>query len=297
MGSTSILQTLLSELEHRHIRLWAEGERLRFAAPERELTPALRAQLQARKSELLEWLRRDPRNAHRPEARICRPSFAQHRFWTLQQINPTDSFYNVPFAFQLCGELDSEALRQSFNAIVRRHESLRTTLQKRDGALLQVIAPDGEINLTVEDVRNLGSAARHGGLNTIRTEMQRPFDLARESGLRAILVRVDDREYTLLLCLHNTLYDQASLLVLLKELSLHYSAFVADASVLLAPPTQYAEYAQWQEISRQARAEERLDYWRDWFSRGEPPAWDWILPDPAPSGTSFRTHVSWQRFS
>ncbi len=292
----SPMQELLSSLDARGIKLWVEGERLRFSAAEGALTPELRAQLQAVKPELIAWLRDE---AHTSEQeKLCQPSFAQRRFWALQQLNPTDSFYNVPFAFHLRGELDSEILRQSFNSIVRRHESLRTTLQMRDGVLMQVIAPEGEVNLNTQDLRGWPDAARAAALERIlHAEMQRPFDLARESGLRVLLVRADEQEHTLLLCLHNTLYDQTSLLVLLKELSTHYTAFVGGASVLLPPPTQYAEYAEWQQTSFHAKAAERLSYWREWFGRGEPPAWEWIPSRPAPPAPSFHTHVPWMRFS
>jgi len=141
------LQSLLTDLEQRNIKLWVDGERLRYSAPQGVLTPVLRSHLQERKAELIDWLQRAQSNPERE--RLYPPSFAQRRFWTLQQLNPGDSFYNVPFAFRLSGPLDTGKLRETFNAIVRRHEVLRTTLQQRDGELMQVVAPRGEVNLRV----------------------------------------------------------------------------------------------------------------------------------------------------
>ena len=131
-------------------------------------------------------------------------------------------------------------LRASFNEIVKRHEVLRTTLEERGGELVQVIAPEGEINLTVADLE--------GPLHDwLRTETERPFDLGRQSGLRALLLRSAPGEYYLQFCLHNTLFDQSSLMILLKELSEHYAALLKGQSVALPAPPQYAEYVRWQE--------------------------------------------------
>lgn len=290
---------MLAALEKRDIKLWVEGERLRYTAPQGALTPLLRTQLQAHKVALMTLLRKGQSADDATSAvRMFPPSFTQRRFWTLQQLNPTDAFYNVPFGFRLCGPLDVTILRQSFNAIVRRHEVLRTTLQELNGKLMQVVAPTGEINLRITDLHDCPPAAQADTINRLlQAEMQRPFDLASEAGLRALLLQVDSQESFLLLCFHNTLYDQNSLMVLLKELSLHYTALSTGASTSLPPPTQYVEYVRWQESLLETSMEERLHYWREWFARGEPPALAWTPHRPPPETPTFHTHVPWQRYS
>ncbi|MFP2903085.1 AMP-binding protein, partial [Corallococcus sp. 4LFB] len=54
-------------------------------------------------------------------------SFAQQRLWFLDQLAPDDASYNLPVALRLLGRLDVEALRRAFEALVARHEALRTT--------------------------------------------------------------------------------------------------------------------------------------------------------------------------
>src|SRR5689334_10926495 len=56
-------------------------------------------------------------------------SFAQQRLWFLNQLEPDNPFYNVAQAVRLTGPLDIAALVRSLNEIVRRHESLRTTVR------------------------------------------------------------------------------------------------------------------------------------------------------------------------
>ncbi|HEY0736592.1 MAG TPA: amino acid adenylation domain-containing protein, partial [Herpetosiphonaceae bacterium] len=56
-------------------------------------------------------------------------SFAQQRLWFLDQLTPHSAAYNVPLALRLHGALDVAALQSSLNALVARHEALRTTFQ------------------------------------------------------------------------------------------------------------------------------------------------------------------------
>ncbi|MGZ4112977.1 MAG: non-ribosomal peptide synthetase, partial [Tumebacillaceae bacterium] len=53
-------------------------------------------------------------------------SFAQQRLWFFDQFTPKSSLYNVPTLLRIKGQLQVEALEESLNAIVRRHDVLRT---------------------------------------------------------------------------------------------------------------------------------------------------------------------------
>ena len=55
-------------------------------------------------------------------------SFAQQRLWFLDQLQTSSTLYNIAAARRLKGRLNVSALAQSLREIVRRHESLRTTL-------------------------------------------------------------------------------------------------------------------------------------------------------------------------
>ena len=132
----------LAELEGRGIKLWAEGERLRYDAPADSLTAELREELRARKADLIEYfeqVRRDqssapetiPRRAGDDQALTL--SFAQQRLWFLHELMPNSTHYNIVRAFRLLGRLDVAALESAIAELVRRHESLRTIFVKIDG--------------------------------------------------------------------------------------------------------------------------------------------------------------------
>src|SRR2546421_11554411 len=67
----------------------------------------------------------------------CQLSFAQQRLWFFNQLQPNSPIYNDPSAVRLVGPLDVAAIAQSLNAIVRRHEALRTTFAAVEGQPLQ----------------------------------------------------------------------------------------------------------------------------------------------------------------
>src|SRR5262249_54960599 len=65
-------------------------------------------------------------------------SFAQQRMWFIDQLRLDISAYNIPGAVRLDGALDVEALARSVNAVIERHEVLRTTFETLNGEPRQV---------------------------------------------------------------------------------------------------------------------------------------------------------------
>ena len=129
-------------------------------------------------------------------------SFAQQRMWFLNQLDPGSSLYNIPSAVRLEGTLDQQALSDSLNAIIERHEVLRTTFTVVDEEPLQVIAPQGRIAIRNVDLAGLERDAQEAELRKLVIEDARqPFDLATGPLMRALLLRLGAQEHVLLLTL------------------------------------------------------------------------------------------------
>ncbi|MHC5741521.1 MAG: non-ribosomal peptide synthetase [Nostoc sp.] len=184
-------------------------------------------------------------------------SFAQQRLWFLDQLAPGNPFYNVSTALHLTGSLNFSALKQTFNEIVRRHETLRTRFVMVEQQPVQAIAPSLTIPLPLIDLRNFDSPERDTRVQQIVTqEAQHPFNLTIGPLLRVKLLQLDEVEYLLLLNLHHIVADGWSIGVLIRELGVLYKAFAEDKRCLttsysvstLLPelPIQYADFAQWQ---------------------------------------------------
>ncbi|HEX8351781.1 MAG TPA: amino acid adenylation domain-containing protein [Pyrinomonadaceae bacterium] len=217
-------------------------------------------------------------------------SFAQQRLWFLQQLEPESPAYNLPSALRLTDALDADALERSLREIVRRHESLRTTFGIDGGRPRQFIADASPVRLHVTDLSGLPDSEREAeSQRLLEEEIRRPFDLARGPLFRASLLRLGEREHTLLLVMHHIVSDGWSMGVLVRELSTLYAAFRQGAEPGLAElPVQYADYAVWQrEYLSGEVLEEQLRYWRGQL-RGGLPALELPADRPRPAVRSYR---------
>jgi len=200
-------------------------------------------------------------------------SFAQQRLWFLNQLAPNNPFYNVGCALRLTGSLNLTALEQTFNQLVRRHETLRTTFAVVEGQPVQVVAPNLALSLPVINLRHLSGTERETEAHRLAIEeARRPFNLATDCLLRVTLLQLEVTEFVLLLNLHHIVADGWSIGVLIRELSLLYTGLSnpsLEATPLPELAIQYADFAEWQREWLQAEGtngcsplETQLAYWR-----------------------------------
>ncbi|WAS89436.1 non-ribosomal peptide synthase/polyketide synthase [Corallococcus sp. NCRR] len=214
-------------------------------------------------------------------------SFAQQRLWFIDQLEPGSPLYNMPLALSLTGDLDVAALQGSLDALMARHESLRTTFRMESGKPVQDIHPEGHVPLETVDLTVLGSrAARQAEAQRLgHAETLKPFDLKRGPVVRALLMKLDEREHVLVLHLHHIVSDGWSLGVLVRELTALYEAMrTGRAAVLPELPVQYADYAVWQRGWLQGGVlQAQVEWWKNQLS-GAPLVLD--MPTDRPRTTT-----------
>ncbi|MFP2928166.1 amino acid adenylation domain-containing protein [Pyxidicoccus sp. 3LG] len=229
-------------------------------------------------------LRPMPRQEHMPL------SFSQQRMWFLDQLEPGGATYNIPISLRIEGPLDVPALEHAFQEMVRRHESLRTRFLGTPEGPVQVVARDAVLQLTHEDLRVLPEDVREQEARRLEAEeARRPFDLSRGPLLRAMLLRVQDSEYLLLLTMHHIISDGWSMGVLVREVVAHYVAHrERRASPLPKLAVQYADYAAWQrEWLTGDVLEAQLGYWRKQLE-GAPAVLELPIDHPRPAVRTYR---------
>ncbi|MFJ8585173.1 amino acid adenylation domain-containing protein [Streptomyces sp. NPDC093595] len=170
-------------------------------------------------------------------------SDAQSRLLVLDQLDPGSPQYHVPAAFTVRGPFDPVAFRRALDALVARHESLRTVFRTPSGgAPVQIVAAAGRAALRVERDVPAGEVDAR-----MRAEAARPFDTAAGPLLRAAVYAVDDASHRVLLVAHHLVCDGWSLQVILREVSAAYEAAVKDLPHQLPElPLQFPDYAAWQ---------------------------------------------------
>ncbi|MGH8059783.1 MAG: condensation domain-containing protein, partial [Candidatus Entotheonellia bacterium] len=222
-----------------------------------------------------------PRRANRDSAPL---SFAQQRLWFLDQLQSDSPLYNLSHAVRLKGQMNVTALQKALEAIIDRHEALRTTFPSLDGVPMQVIAEHGALELPVLDLREWSDAEREGEVERLATvEVRRPFALSRGPLLRGLLLRTGEEEHVLVLTIHHIVSDAWSTGVFFRELATCYTAF-CDGELPLLPelPIQYGDFAAWRRQWLQGQVlQQQLAYWKDHLAgapaRLEPPT-DWPRP-------------------
>jgi amino acid adenylation domain-containing protein len=216
-------------------------------------------------------------------------SFAQQRFWFVEQLGAAANAYIMPMALRLGGPLDADALRSALAALVERHESLRTVFRMKDGQTVQVILPPSSFPLSVTDLSALEEAEREAAAShAASVEAHTLFDLENGPVIRARLLRLGDADHLLLLSLHHIVADAWSLDVLFRELAELYAAARDRRPSALPPlPVQYADYALWQRARMRGDALEReLDFWR--ATLADAPTLALPTDRPRPAVQSFR---------
>jgi amino acid adenylation domain-containing protein/non-ribosomal peptide synthase protein (TIGR01720 family) len=297
------LRQLLADLAHRGVRLTRRGDVLQCDAPRGALDASARAQLSARKAEILAFLARPTtvptvtsalrRIAPAPVGTEVPLSFSQHRLWVQSELDDTSAAYNMRIALALRGELDVAALEAAIAALVARHAVLRTHFASRDGHAVQIVAASAQVAIETVDLRELPDAERAAALDRLMAEAAHTrFDLARAPLLRVTLVQQAAREHALLVTLHHLVGDGTSLGILAAEIRELYAAGrEGRAPALPELPVQYTEFAVWE---RQALDERRLAALRaHWIEtlRGAPPVLELPTDRPRTASTEARGEV------
>ena len=227
------------------------------------------------------------RQANRESAPL---SYNQQGLWVLNQLMPGTSLYHTPTAARLTGRLDCNALQSALNAVVARHDALRTSFTTIDGTPEQLVAADVSIEMPLVDLGDWPESDREAeALRLLQKEARRPFDLSEGPLIRSILVRLAAGEHVLLVTMHHIVTDGWSIGIFHRELSTLYSAFAkAEASPLADLPIQYPDYACWQ---RQwfdgAECESQLGYWKKQF-RTRPPVLELPTDHVRPNAQAYR---------
>jgi amino acid adenylation domain-containing protein len=226
----------------------------------------------------------------------CPLSFAQERLWFLDQLDPASPLYTIASVLRLEGRLHVAALEQSLQAVIQRHESLRTTFALDHDQPVQRIAAQLQLLVPVIDCSSVSDQAAQeaAAQEAVQEEIQYPFDLAHGPLIRARLFRMGEENHVLLLTLHHSVADDWSIDLLFKELSHCYTAYQVGKPLSLPELTiQYADYAHWQRQWLQGSTLDELrDYWRQHLA-GAPPVLELPTDFPRPAEVSHRgAHVT-----
>jgi len=207
-------------------------------------------------------------------------SFAQMRLWLHARMIDEPAAYHITERLRLDGALDAHALRLSCDALIARHEALRTTFTESADGVQQTVHAPARCPWHNVDLSDVAAPERIARAEQIaRKDEAEPFDLMQGPLMRACLIRLDANTHWLAITLHHIVADGWSVDVMLAELGSFYRSYAMKEPVSLTPlPIQYADYALWQRRWLDAgERESQLAFWREQLNDNV-----LILPGAAP---------------
>ncbi len=215
-------------------------------------------------------------------------SFSQKRLWSIGQLDGPSPVYNILSAFKIKGALDAAILEKALNAVVARHESLRTTIDLVDGEPSQLIRESLRIPISITDLLGEPEASRESKGNHIANqEAAYCFDLSEGPLVRASLIRTGTDESIFLLNIHHSISDATSIEIVVRELAHYYNTYSDKLDQPLDDlELQFADFAAWeQEALNGETLKSQIDYWKEKLS-GELPVLNVPSDRPRPQQQS-----------
>ena len=194
---------------------------------------------------------------------------AQQRLWLLQRLDPGSAAYTVPVALRLVGALDRAALQAAVDAVVARHEALRTRFPEVDGAPQVVVDPPGPVEIAVVPAADEAEARL-----VVAAASGTPLEIADRPPLRAVLVPWRPDEQFLVLVVHHIDVDGWSMGLVVDELAALYAG-----RDLPPAPLQIGDVAAWRDGRDDPAG---LEHWRAQLA--DPPVLDLPVDRPRTAG-------------
>lgn len=190
----------------------------------------------------------------------------QEQWWLQYLLQPQNAAHNIALPVRLKGPFDLTAFEQAINALIQRHDVLRTTVQADGLHPVQVIVPFASRSLQVVDLQHLPHAQREAAaMGAAEEDARKPFNLEEETLFRVQVVRLAPEDHLCLLTSHHAISDGWSLDLLLRELAVLYNAALAGEESPLEPlPLTHANFARRQQSEYAAQEDairSQIEYW------------------------------------
>ena len=178
--------------------------------------------------------------------------------------------YNISISERLKGPMDRMAMRKAVNALVNRHESLRSTFSA-DGKET-FISSVHDAGMLYEDLSSMNEPIQQSHIDAYaKINAETIFDLRNGPLYRFALFKLGENQHYLTICVHHIICDGWSLGVLMSELSAIYSSYAIGGEPNLPQAPSFSQFAnQQQEFYKTSEYDKNQQYWIDMFADDVP---------------------------
>lgn len=209
--------------------------------------------------------------ANAPLARVVPTTEAQREIWLACQLGKDASLaYNESISLHMRGPLVRTALVGALQALVERHEALRTTVSS-DGQSLY-LAQTLTLDIPWIDVCGLAAQAQeHARADALKRAVETPFDLENGPLARAEVLVLSNELHLLVITAHHIVCDGWSFGVLATELMKLYAQQTGQGGPLPYGAPSFSTYALDQtDIAHVKECEAHTDYWISVYDHSVP---------------------------
>ncbi|MDP1574956.1 MAG: amino acid adenylation domain-containing protein [Coxiellaceae bacterium] len=186
-------------------------------------------------------------------------SFAQERLWFIEQYEGGTDAYHIPMLLKLATESNISALEYALQAIIHRHEALRTVFIQNEKGIYQQYVKEDLLSIQYKKINE--------GAFLFEKELfhHKNFNLTEEYPLRACLFHLmDTNTFYFMLIFHHVAFDGWSKNIFMSELSYFYNAMITNSESTLAPLSiHYNDFSIWQRAAIAKRMNTLMTYWKE----------------------------------
>lgn len=203
-----------------------------------------------------------------PKLNYYKSTPSQEAIWVESKLNDRNAYVEIGIKI-ITGNLNLSAFRHAVNAILRRHESLRTRFLTVDGNLMQQVREFEEIDIPIFELCIPASSNLEKELERLSlVYTKQGMDLECDFLFKTALYNIGNDRYAFFLVIHHLVSDGQSLDILTRELASFYNSYLCQS-----PPDlpildiQFKDYAFWMEdYLHRPESEATLAYWRQQLS-------------------------------
>lgn len=192
-------------------------------------------------------------------------SAEQRRLLNRQILEPTASANNLPAAWVLEGELDTEVFKRCILRVFERQTALRTIVSHNEMAT----TGNESYQLSLQHINDVSlpeyfdfskeANALDIALADVSEKSQLAFDMIEHLLCRVMLYKIGDNKHLLAIVPHQLIFDGWSFDIFLGELEAYYTSAKAGHAASLEPlALQYRDFADWS--SKRAINHDVLNY-------------------------------------
>src|SRR4029077_7823553 len=192
-------------------------------------------------------------------------SMNQRDMWFQSQIHSQPGLNNVCVQVTLDGELNTEFFRHAWQAVVDRHETLRTVFVELEGVPYQKIVPDVPVNFAVHDLSVQPETSQIGMIQAIEKDLvSRQFDFKSGTFFRFALVVLGHPRHVCLFIFSHLILDGIYMSQIFEQVGASYEMLLRGGNGALPPiSVQYTDFAARQiELLQKGLLKEHESYWR-----------------------------------